>query len=145
MRFVLIMIHLQAHLQQKTKEWPELAETPGYENLHSKICVGDLKSNEVFYHNKCWVRLKRDSEAYKKGTSQNEFDAILKFKQDYCMRNVYQYVYETLYENPLTHVELRAIFERYKSNCETNHVLLIQILLVSETLLKCSCLMILKS
>ena len=86
------------------------------------MCVGDLKSNEVFYHNKCWVKLKRDSEAYKKGTSQNEFDAILKFKQDYCMRNVYQYVYETLYENPLIYVELRAIFERYKSICETNNV-----------------------
>ena len=111
----------KAHLQQKTKEWWELAETPGYENLHSKICVGDLKSNEVFYHNKCWVKLKRDTEAYKKGTSQNEFDAILKFKQDYCMRNVYQYVYET-YENPLTYVELRAIFKRYKCFCETNNV-----------------------
>ena len=68
------------------------------------------------------MKLKRDSEAYKKGTSQNEFDAILKFKQDYCMTNVYQYVYETLDENPLTYVELRVIFGRCKSICETNNV-----------------------
>ena len=67
MYFIMIQLHMaaeakrkkatevegKAHLQQKTKEWRELAETPGYDNLHPKICVGNLKFNEVFYHNKC--------------------------------------------------------------------------------------------
>ena len=41
------------YLQQKTEERQKLAKAPGYESLHSKKCVGDLKSNEIFYHNKC--------------------------------------------------------------------------------------------
>ena len=36
------------HLKAKTEDWRNLAKTPGYENLHAMICVGDLKSNEIF-------------------------------------------------------------------------------------------------
>ena len=37
------------HLKAKTKDWRNLAKTPDYENSHAMICVGDLKSNEIFF------------------------------------------------------------------------------------------------
>ena len=111
------------YLQQKTEEWRELAKTPGYENLCSKICVGDLKSNEIFYHNKYWTKLKRDAEAYKKQMEgDDQTDPVLKFRRKFCMRKVYRYVFDTLYDNPSICVELRVIFERYKDICEKNEV-----------------------
>ena len=36
-----------AYLKAKTEEWQTLAKTPGYEHLDSRLCIGDLRSNEI--------------------------------------------------------------------------------------------------
>ena len=64
------------------KEWKELVKMPVYESLPYKICVVDLKLNEIYYHNKCWAKLKRDAEAYKTHMeSDNLTESALKFRQ----------------------------------------------------------------
>ena len=110
---------LKKYIQQKTDEWKELATTPGYENLHSQLCLGDLRTNEMFYHNKCWVKLKRDAEAHIKESFRDSFDEnVTRFLKVYCMRKTKQYVYDLLYENPSICLEVRHIFEKYKGICE---------------------------
>ena len=76
----------KTYFKDKTEEWKELARAPGYENLHSKLSVGDLKSNELFYHNRCWAKLKRDCLANKKKVDDQQSVIILKYNQMYCMR-----------------------------------------------------------
>ena len=105
------------YLKEKTKEWKDLAATPGYENLHAKLCIGDLRSNELYYHLKCWSKLKRDNEIYIEA-SNTKSNTILKFRENYCMRKLNQYLYDLMYENPSNCVELREVFEKYQEICE---------------------------
>ena len=76
----------KTYLKDKTEEWKELTRTPGCENLHTKLSVADLKSNELFYHNRCWAKLKRDCLANKKKVDDQQSVIILKYNQMYCMR-----------------------------------------------------------
>ena len=71
------------YLTEKTKEWKELA---AYENLHSKLCIGDLRANEMFYHLKCWSKLKRDAESHRiyLEEEKSKTTALLKFREKYC-------------------------------------------------------------
>ena len=88
------------HLKQKTNEWKELAKTPGYEQLHSMIVMGDLKSNEIFDHNKCWKKLKRDAQMFLPGQNSEEKNKTFYFNLNYCFRKIYHQLYENLYDNP---------------------------------------------
>ena len=85
------------HLKQKTDEWKELAKTPGYETLYSMIVMGDLKSNEIFYHNKCWTKLKRDAQKFSSAQKSQEKNKTFDFKMNYCLRKIYHELYENLY------------------------------------------------
>ena len=111
------------HLKAKTENWRNLAKTPGYENLHAMICVGDLKSNEIFYHLKCYSKLKRDAKVYTDSERQVPSD-ISNFKQNYCLRKVYHNVYETLYENPSELIELREVFKDFLELCTQNDIII---------------------
>ena len=79
------------HLKQKTDEWKELA---GYERLHSMIVMGDLKSNEIFYHNKCWTKLKRDAQMFSSGKHSEEKNETFDFKLNYHFRKIYHQLFD---------------------------------------------------
>ena len=38
------------HLQKLTESWGEMALAIGDLDVHAKLCVGDVRSNEIFYH-----------------------------------------------------------------------------------------------
>ena len=96
--------------------------------------MGDLKSNGIFYHNKCWAKLKRDAETYKNKMVQiDKDDVVLKFRQKYCMRKVYQYVYERLYENPSACRTMNDFSRDTEAYVSKTIYMLIQISLISRT------------
>ena len=64
----------------------------------------------MFYHLKCYSKLKRDAKVYTDSEKQVPSD-ISNFKQNYYLRKVYHNVYETLYENPSELIELREVFK----------------------------------
>ena len=38
------------HVQKLTESWSEMALAIGNLDVHAKLCVGDVHSNEIFYH-----------------------------------------------------------------------------------------------
>ena len=38
------------HVQKLTESWREMALATGNLDVHAKLCVGDVRSNEIFYH-----------------------------------------------------------------------------------------------
>ena len=104
-----------AYLKAKTEEWQTLAKTPGYEHLDSRLCMGDLRSNEIYYHLKCWMKLKRDFASDNASSSKGEaVSDNLKFKRNFCLRKMYHDVYDSLHENPSQLIELREGFKKFE-------------------------------
>ena len=80
--------------------------------------MGDLKSNTIFYHRKCWTKLKRAADFDEKQMKEgDQTDSVLKCCQRFCMRKKHHYILETLSEKPSICVELSVIFERCKVIC----------------------------
>ena len=124
------------YLKQKTEEWLKYAKTPGYESLHATLCLGDLKTNEIFYRNKCWVKSKRDADGYEK-RSESQDNNISRFKQNYCLRKTYHLVYDMLHEYPTELIELVMYFKSARIYViKMNSYFMIQILLVLEKLFR---------
>ena len=111
-----------SYLKNKTVEWKELADTPGYEHLQAILSIGDLRSNEIFYHLKCYTKLKRDSQRDTScsGENINKFDNFEKFKINYCFLKVIHFAYEQLKQKPSSLIELRELHTRLEQYCKEN-------------------------
>ena len=85
--------------------------------------MGDLRSNEIYYHLKCWAKLKRDFASDNASSSKGEaVSDNLKFKRNFCLRKVQHDVYDSLHENPSQLIELREVFKKFEELCSDNHL-----------------------
>ena len=87
------------------------ANTPGYENLQAILSIGDLRSNEIFYHLKYFTKLKRDSQRDLSHSAEkvDKSDHFEKFKMNYCFFKVVQFAHEQLKQKPPSLIELREL------------------------------------
>ena len=113
-----------SYLWNKTEEWKILANTPGYENLQAILSTGDLRSNEIFYHLKCFTKLKRDSQRDSSHSDEkvDKSDHFEKFKMNYCFLKVIQLAYEQLKQKPSSLIELRELHSKLEQYFEENNL-----------------------
>ena len=97
---------------------------PGYENLKAIISTGDLRSNEIFYHLKCFTKLKRDSQRDPIHSDEkvDKSDHFEKFKMNYCFLKVIQFAYEQLKQKPSSLIELRELHSKLEQYFEENNL-----------------------
>ena len=112
------------YIRDKTDEWIKMANTPGYENLQAILSTGDLRSNEIFYHLKCFTKLKRDSQRDSSHFCENidKSDKFETFKINYCFLKVIQFAYEQLKQKPSSLIELRELHSKLEQYFEDNNL-----------------------
>ena len=83
------------HVQKLTESWSVMALTIDHLDVHAKLCVGDVHSNEIFYHKNHLLQLynrSRASQAKKDdGTDQRERVLL----QTYARRQISNYIHQS--------------------------------------------------
>ena len=83
------------HIQKLTESWSEMGLAIGDLDVHAKLCVGDVRSNEIFYHKNHLSQFHnryRASQAEKDDGTDQRKKVLL---QTYSWRQISSYIHQS--------------------------------------------------
>ena len=101
------------HAQEKAKKWREMALTLGNEDIAQKLAVGDLASNELFYHNECLTEFHNIyNKTLKESDTVSETNRV-KWCEASALSKVINSIYEKDRENPGSSFSVKSLEQQY--------------------------------
>ena len=86
------------HVDSLTNSWKQMALELGELDIHARLCIGDVRSNEIYYHNNstCYINFRnrhRDSVSRQKENLNSKRETIL--LECYAWSQLSNYVHES--------------------------------------------------
>ena len=83
------------HVENLTASWRDMALAIGDLDVHAKLCVGDIRSNEVYYHKIHLVQFRNRYRASqtKKGDGEDKRQKVL--LETYAWKQISNYIHES--------------------------------------------------
>ena len=107
-----------SHANETTTKWRDMALDLGKTEITSNLPMGDLASNEIFYHRSCLTEFHNDFKALTEGESKSEQDEIKKriaWCEAAALCKAIDFIYEKDREEPGSSFSVKSLEEQYMS------------------------------